>query len=101
MMLQATINGAVSGDYLIVVLVGATGAMIAGMVWFLVNHFVSVLKEIRVSLETMHASITEIEREQAKMRQDHALLSQRVDSFDSDGLAETIFFKLRQLQEMR
>ncbi len=101
MILQATINGAVSADYLIVLLVGITGALFVAISWMLVNHFISVIKEIRTSLITMHESITEIEREQSQMRQAHALLAQRVENFDSEEIAQTIFLKMRALQEMR
>ncbi len=101
MIAQATINGAVSADYLIVLLVGITGALFVAISWMLVNHFISVIKEIRTSLITMHESITEIEREQSQMRQDHALLAQRVENFDSEEIAQTIFLKIRTLQEMR
>lgn len=100
MILQATVNGAVSGDYLIVILVGVTGTLLVALTWLLVNHFISVIKDIRTSLSTMHDSITEIEREQSQMRQDHALLAQRVQSFDGEGIAQSVFLKLRTLREM-
>ncbi len=101
MIAQATVNGALSADYAIVVLIGIIASLFTILMAVLASYFISVVKDIRASLSTMHQSLTVVESNHSDLETEHRLLAQRVDSFDSKTIAEQVFAKLQALRDMK
>lgn len=101
-MAQLTVSGAaVSGDYMIVILVGIVGALLLALAWMTANHFISVIKTINNQLASLTLRADEHDAEINRLDKQFLLMNKSVESFDSQKVADQIFLKLRALQDLK
>lgn len=99
MILQATINGALSADYTIIVLVGVVGVMTALFIGIISWSVTRVLKQIEVQLKQMGERIDQVVDEHVRLEKEVIIMKTSMPSPES--LAAQIALKLQALGAMR
>lgn len=99
MILQATINGALSADYTIVVLVAAVGFMLLSFGSLVSWAAIRSLKQIEVQIKSMGERIDQIVDDHIELEKQ--VITMRAKMPDPELLASQIVLKLRAITEIR